>query len=148
MIVVGISFASYYGDHMVLQQQPRRAQVWGYADTEGSVITVTLGGIPTATVNTTVVYNEGLGRNVWKVLLPPLPPSGPHTTHTLQAKGKDGTSVLLEDVLFGPFYQLYSFKTLMVGPYITSIAQNLDFLSFFHFFSHQKLTMFFWVFWF
>ena len=86
---------------MVLQQQPQRAQVWGYADTEGSVVTVILGGIPTATVNTTVVYNEGLGRNVWKVLLPPMPPSGPHTTHTLQAKGKDGTSVLLDDVLFG-----------------------------------------------
>ncbi len=25
-------FASYYNDHMVLQQAPKKATVWGYAD--------------------------------------------------------------------------------------------------------------------
>ena len=28
----GLAFASYYGDHMVLQQAPKRAQIWGYAN--------------------------------------------------------------------------------------------------------------------
>ena len=28
----GLGFASYYGDHMVLQQAPKRAQIWGYAN--------------------------------------------------------------------------------------------------------------------
>ena len=27
-----LSFASYYNDHMVLQQEPKRSVVWGYAD--------------------------------------------------------------------------------------------------------------------
>ena len=27
-----MSFASYYGSHMVLQQAPKRAQIWGYAE--------------------------------------------------------------------------------------------------------------------
>ena len=100
MVISAISFASYYGDHMVLQQEPKRAQVWGYADTEGSVVTVTLGGYPQAIVNTTVVHHEGLGRNVWKVLLPPMPPSGPHSVHSLKAESKDG-SVMIQDVWFG-----------------------------------------------
>ena len=28
------AFASYYGDHMVLQQSPSRPMVWGYANLE------------------------------------------------------------------------------------------------------------------
>lgn len=93
-----LSFASYYGDHMVLQKAPKRSQVWGYADTEGTTVTVTLSGYPP--VNTTVVHHEGLGRNIWMVLLPAAPPSGPHTVHTLTADSADG-SAMLEDVLFG-----------------------------------------------
>ena len=30
-VLLGVSFASYYGNHMVLQQAPKRAQIWGYA---------------------------------------------------------------------------------------------------------------------
>ena len=29
-----LHFASYYGDHMVLQKAPKRALVWGYGDQE------------------------------------------------------------------------------------------------------------------
>ena len=83
---------------MVLQKAPKRSQVWGYADTEGTTVTVTLSGYPP--VNTTVVHHEGLGRNIWMVLLPAAPPSGPHTVHTLTADSADG-SAMLEDVLFG-----------------------------------------------
>lgn len=93
-----LSFASYYGDHMVLQQAPKRSQVWGYADTEGTTVTVTLTGFPS--INTTVVRHEELGRNIWKVLLPAAPPSGPHSVHTLTAESSDG-SAMLQDVLFG-----------------------------------------------
>ena len=39
-----LSFASYYGKHMVLQQAPRAACVWGFADVTlvGQNVTVTL----------------------------------------------------------------------------------------------------------
>lgn len=38
-----VRFASYYGDHMVLQKSPEKAVVWGYGP-EGSLITVYLSG--------------------------------------------------------------------------------------------------------
>ena len=28
-----LTFASYYNDHMVLQQAPKKCIIWGYADT-------------------------------------------------------------------------------------------------------------------
>ena len=41
---VTFAFASYYGNHMVLQQAPQRAGLWGYASAslQGEVVTVTL----------------------------------------------------------------------------------------------------------
>lgn len=38
-----LRFASYYGDHMVLQKSPEKAVLWGYGP-EGAVITVYLSG--------------------------------------------------------------------------------------------------------
>jgi len=38
-----LRFASYYGDHMVLQKAPERAVVWGYGP-EGEQVNVTLWG--------------------------------------------------------------------------------------------------------
>ncbi len=35
-------FASYYGDHMVLQKAPKRALVWGYGGHEHNSHAVTL----------------------------------------------------------------------------------------------------------
>lgn len=38
-----LSFASYYGDHMVLQQKPSGAVVWGHGEL-GAMVTLTLSG--------------------------------------------------------------------------------------------------------
>lgn len=38
-----LSFASYYGDHMVLQKKPSGAVVWGHGEL-GAMVTVTLSG--------------------------------------------------------------------------------------------------------
>lgn len=38
-----LSFASYYGDHMVLQKKPSGAVVWGRGEL-GAMVTVTLSG--------------------------------------------------------------------------------------------------------
>ena len=40
-----IRFADIYGDHMVLQRAPRRAVLWGYADTIGDTVTVMKNGV-------------------------------------------------------------------------------------------------------
>ncbi|XP_072248955.1 sialate O-acetylesterase isoform X2 [Leuresthes tenuis] len=39
-----LRFASYYGDHMVLQKSPQRAVLWGYFGSEGAHVTVSLSG--------------------------------------------------------------------------------------------------------
>lgn len=36
-------FASYYGEHMVLQRAPEKAVVWGYGTT-GDVVQISLAG--------------------------------------------------------------------------------------------------------
>ena len=40
------AFASYYGDHMVLQRGPQQAILWGYGPSPGSNVTVLLSGKP------------------------------------------------------------------------------------------------------
>ncbi|XP_069805093.1 sialate O-acetylesterase-like [Dendropsophus ebraccatus] len=91
-------FASYYGDHMVLQQKPARAVVWGYGEV-GAVVTVTLSeGIDTIS-NTTVDVNGDVG--IWKVVLDPMDYGGPY--HLIAQQNITGaiTSIHLQDVLFG-----------------------------------------------
>ena len=39
---VDFAFASYYSDHMVLQREPTRAAVWGYAYAVGDQVTVNI----------------------------------------------------------------------------------------------------------
>ena len=42
LVGVGVGFASYYADNMVLQRAPVNATVWGYASAVGDDVTVTL----------------------------------------------------------------------------------------------------------
>lgn len=97
-------FASYYGDHMVLQQQPARAVVWGYGE-PGARVVVSLEpgsepglepGLETISKTAVTINDEG----VWKLLLPAMGYGGPYhlvaqqiTIHT--------TTIYLKDVLFG-----------------------------------------------
>lgn len=52
-----LSYASYYGDHMVLQRAPEKAVVWGYGP-EGAQVTVSLSG-PTEQKTSPVAVTEG-----------------------------------------------------------------------------------------
>ncbi|XP_068096394.1 sialate O-acetylesterase isoform X2 [Hyperolius riggenbachi] len=91
-------FASYYGHHMVLQQRPARAVVWGYGDV-GSRVTVSLiRGMDTYTKRTLIITgNEG----IWKVLLDPMDHGGPYQLVAQQFTGKEVISIHLDDILFG-----------------------------------------------
>ena len=56
-----IWFASYYGDHMVLQRAPQKAHVWGFTKKEhlGEEVTLTLLGARISKSYTTTVIEKG-----------------------------------------------------------------------------------------
>ncbi|KAL4233525.1 hypothetical protein ACF0H5_008206 [Mactra antiquata] len=91
-----LSLASYYGDHMVLQQAPKSAQIWGYADTVGDLVTVKIGP-DGPSVQTKVIKDQTIGRNIWKVMLPPQKGSCPVNISISSSEG----SLNIIDVLFG-----------------------------------------------
>uniref|UniRef100_UPI003AAFAC71 sialate O-acetylesterase n=1 Tax=Centroberyx gerrardi TaxID=166262 RepID=UPI003AAFAC71 len=89
-----LRFASYYGDHMVLQKAPERAVLWGYGP-EGAQVTVSLSG-PTQHKTPPVNVTKG----IWRVTLDPVEAGGPYNvTAALQQ-----STVALTDVLFGDIW--------------------------------------------
>ncbi len=69
LVIVGasssgkLSFASYYGDHMVLQKAPKRSLVWGYGsqehiDKEVELTLLSNDGQHTSNYRTTVQYSK------------------------------------------------------------------------------------------
>ena len=90
-----LKFASYYGDHMVLQRGPQRAIVWGTADTVGERVTVTIHGHGHASTHVTKHPSDTGG--IWKVKLPAITAHGPFR---ISAKSSEGEATL-HDVLFG-----------------------------------------------
>ncbi|KAM5132008.1 sialate O-acetylesterase-like [Mantella aurantiaca] len=89
-------FATYYGDHMVLQQQPACAVIWGYGE-PGAGVTVLLMRGSEIISKTVVAIN---GEAVWKVLLPPMEYGGPYEL-VAQQFTQNVTSIQLTDILFG-----------------------------------------------
>ncbi|XP_061916498.1 sialate O-acetylesterase isoform X1 [Entelurus aequoreus] len=86
-----LRFASYYGDHMVLQKSPESALLWGYGP-EGAQVTVYLSG-PIKHASSPVTVTKG----IWRVILNPIEAGGPYSvTAALQ-----NSSATLTDVLFG-----------------------------------------------
>ncbi|KAK3593849.1 hypothetical protein CHS0354_011450 [Potamilus streckersoni] len=89
-----LSFASYFHDHMVLQRGPKRAIIWGYADTIGAYVTARKNGTE---VGTGLVKLGGGGRGTWKIKLPAETNPGPFTI-TITSRDQ---SASLSDVMFG-----------------------------------------------
>ncbi|XP_017275588.1 sialate O-acetylesterase isoform X3 [Kryptolebias marmoratus] len=90
-VVEDLRFASYYGDHMVLQKAPQRASLWGFGP-EGSQVTIHLSGPSTQNI-TSAPVTEG----IWLVSLDPVDAGGPYNV-TAVCRGSSRT---LTDVLFG-----------------------------------------------
>ncbi|XP_030621679.1 sialate O-acetylesterase [Chanos chanos] len=88
-------FASYYGDHMVLQKAPERAVLWGYGTTGAEVI-VCIEGLPENSTYSTNVIN-----GIWTVTLPPVEAGGPYNVIAVQNKT---SKIILTDVLFGDIW--------------------------------------------
>ncbi|XP_075046509.1 sialate O-acetylesterase [Mixophyes fleayi] len=91
-------FASYYGEHMVLQQKPARAVVWGYGEVGAQVTISLLRGMETVSKKA-VNVNGDVG--IWKVALDPMDYGGPYELVAQQNYKQEVTSIQLDDILFG-----------------------------------------------
>ncbi|CAH1799067.1 unnamed protein product [Owenia fusiformis] len=99
---VPFSFASYYGDHMVLQQAQKSA-IWGYHPENGAKVTVNLIANDAGTIIQTlsVMSRPGpvAGQFVWSAAI-----DGPKADSeaVFRVTAKSGSDVImLKDVLFG-----------------------------------------------
>lgn len=93
-----LSFASYYGDHMVLQRAPQRAVVWGYAPGFFGSVTLTVTGPGTGggTYTSRITPHPDVG-GVWSVTVRPVNDTKPYI---IKVSDKENTTSI-EDVLFG-----------------------------------------------
>ncbi|XP_067675204.1 sialate O-acetylesterase-like [Haliotis asinina] len=89
------AFASYYGDHMVLQKAPQKTTIWGYAAKDGETITLSITG--KGQVTTASFIGPIPSTPVWSVQLPAIDAGGPYN---ITATSNEG-SISLTDVLFG-----------------------------------------------
>ncbi|XP_074891074.1 sialate O-acetylesterase isoform X1 [Buteo buteo] len=92
---VMLSFASYYGDHMVLQKEPAGAVVWGYGE-PGAAVTVTLSRDGGLIVMKKMVQVKG-PPGTWTTVLDPMDQGGPYTL----TAGQGSENVTLQDIYFG-----------------------------------------------
>ncbi|KFO11606.1 Sialate O-acetylesterase, partial [Balearica regulorum gibbericeps] len=88
-------FASYYGDHMVLQKEPAGALVWGYGE-PGAVVTVVISGDGGLIIMKKTARVKGPS-GTWTTVLDPMDRGGPYAL----TAGQGSENVTLRDVYFG-----------------------------------------------
>ncbi|XP_038017188.1 sialate O-acetylesterase isoform X2 [Motacilla alba alba] len=90
-----LSFASYYGDHMVLQQKPSGAVVWGHGEL-GAMVTLTLSGASGLVIMEKTAQVKGPS-GTWTTVLDPMDRGGPYALTAEQGL----ENVTLRDIYFG-----------------------------------------------
>ena len=97
-----LSFAASYGSHMVLQQAPAHATVWGFAPASMAALAVTLSlagaGHQSSVPATLSRFNDTA--LVWRAELPPVAATEPVSSYTLTV-AQGAASATIDDVLFG-----------------------------------------------
>ncbi|NWR97386.1 SIAE acetylesterase, partial [Motacilla alba] len=88
-------FASYYGDHMVLQQKPSGAVVWGRGEL-GAMVTLTLSGASGLVIMEKTAQVKGPS-GTWTTVLDPMDRGGPYALTAEQGL----ENVTLRDLYFG-----------------------------------------------
>ncbi|XP_070189718.1 sialate O-acetylesterase-like isoform X2 [Littorina saxatilis] len=91
----GFAFATYYNSHMVLQQAPQQAVVWGIHPDVGDRIIVKVAELQHSY---SADVRQGPDTGVWSVTLDPIAAGGPYT---ITAYADDGSTISITDVLFG-----------------------------------------------
>ncbi|NXD42727.1 SIAE acetylesterase, partial [Copsychus sechellarum] len=88
-------FASYYGDHMVLQKKPSGAVLWGHGEL-GAMVTVTLSGASGLIIMEKTAQVKGPSET-WIVVLDPMDQGGPYALMAEQGL----ENMTLRDIYFG-----------------------------------------------
>ena len=99
-----LSFSAAYASHMVLQQAPARAVVWGFAPSSTAAAMLTLTSLAGSTVTVATLASFNSTASLWTAKLPPIRASrladGRATSYSLTiSAGERHTSI--SDVLFG-----------------------------------------------
>ncbi|BFZ25021.1 hypothetical protein BsWGS_28060 [Bradybaena similaris] len=95
---IQFAFAKHFQDHMVLQQAPAKANIYGFSPDIGQLVTLQITSSPIPIVHqTTVKPGPEAGVGVWGFTLDPTPAN---TTISLKVSSK-GTNLTLSDVIFG-----------------------------------------------
>ena len=104
-----LSFAASFGPHMVLQQAPQAASVWGFAPASSTSVALTLLATAASSPSGAARVDAQLARFnstalTWRAILPPIPAqrtvSGAAVSYSLRVDS--GTSSeQIDDVLFG-----------------------------------------------
>ena len=104
-------FAASYGSHMVLQQAPQQAVLWGFTGTAEGDIEIGLTSVDGVITVTATVHPYNATANRWRAILPARyasndtlksPPAPISHTISLTKGGVLGAK--LEDVLFGDLW--------------------------------------------
>ncbi|NXX99306.1 SIAE acetylesterase, partial [Centropus bengalensis] len=113
-------FASYYGDHMVLQKAPAAAVVWGYGELGATVTVALASGGGTIVMKKTVRVKGPSG--TWTVVLDPMDQGGPYALTARQGL----ENVTLQDVYFGDVWLCSGQSNMaMTVMQITNASQEL-----------------------
>lgn len=96
---VNFSFSHVYDNSMVLQRAPHLASIWGWADQENEVVSVSI--IDNAN-KTVAVAHTSVTNSRWRVSLPAQPASVHPVTISATLGGSNG--IQLNDVLFGDVF--------------------------------------------
>ncbi|CAM4666249.1 unnamed protein product [Lepidochelys olivacea] len=95
---VTFRFASYYGDHMVLQKKPAGAVVWGYGES-GANVTLSLSKDSKVIMKKMAQVEEH--SETWKVVLAPMDHGGPYSVMAEQHSREEPKNLTLQDIYFG-----------------------------------------------
>ncbi|XP_033626189.1 sialate O-acetylesterase-like [Asterias rubens] len=91
------SLASYYSSHMVLQQQPQNAILWGYTDDQAAVQVRVQDKMYKAQTG----FKPFSTTAIWKVKLDPMPAGGPYNITVFCQAFTVVNTIYLVDVMFG-----------------------------------------------
>ena len=92
-------FANVFGDHMVLQQAPKRAIIWGYGEVGQEVVVEFSGHMYSSFVTPKKEGERIVG--IWTVMLVPTMFGGPYRLGAHSVVDKKMVRITLYDVMFG-----------------------------------------------
>ena len=101
----GFRFASHYSSHMVLQGAPQTAMLWGFTTSASDEVAVKdENGTTFAAKVAPAPPGNNPGQWIWSVTLNPVHASFAAHSFTATSKAGGGSSVTIDDVLFGDVY--------------------------------------------